>query len=314
MAITKEQIHSAADELDAAGKSPTLAEVRKLVGGGSFTTISEAMTEWKARRSAQPSVIRDPAPPAVVEKLTEFGAEVWAAAMELANTRLATEREALDGARGEMEAARAEAAELADQLTAELDESKAQVLVLGGANAKLTDEIGVLRASVSALTERAATAEARVDELRREIEHAHGEVDQIRQERNSAIELASTRANQVEKMGSDLAAADARSEGVARRLEEVEVALDRERATAEKFRSERDGALSSVRTSDDLLKQLRAQFEREQELHEKTRLALDASRGSAATLAGKIQALEELAGLRSGEKKASQAKKHERDN
>ena len=39
MAITTEQIWSAADALDAAGQSPTLAAVRKAVGGGSFTTI-----------------------------------------------------------------------------------------------------------------------------------------------------------------------------------------------------------------------------------------------------------------------------------
>lgn len=40
MAITKEQIFAVADELDAAGQNPTLASVRKQLGGGSFTTIS----------------------------------------------------------------------------------------------------------------------------------------------------------------------------------------------------------------------------------------------------------------------------------
>ena len=53
MAITREQIWNAADEIDAAGQNPTLAAVRKAVGGGSFTTIQDAMTEWKARRAAR---------------------------------------------------------------------------------------------------------------------------------------------------------------------------------------------------------------------------------------------------------------------
>ena len=47
MAISKEQIFAVADELDAAGQNPTLANVRKQLGSGSFTTISEAMNEWR---------------------------------------------------------------------------------------------------------------------------------------------------------------------------------------------------------------------------------------------------------------------------
>ncbi len=43
MAISKKSIFDAADALDAAGQRPTLAALRKAVGGGSFTTISEAI-------------------------------------------------------------------------------------------------------------------------------------------------------------------------------------------------------------------------------------------------------------------------------
>ena len=48
MAITKQDILAVADALDAEGVKPTLAAVRKKLGGGSFSTISEAMKEWKA--------------------------------------------------------------------------------------------------------------------------------------------------------------------------------------------------------------------------------------------------------------------------
>ena len=51
MAITKDQIFAVADEIDAAGQNATLAAVRKALGGGSFTTISEGMTEWRDRKS-----------------------------------------------------------------------------------------------------------------------------------------------------------------------------------------------------------------------------------------------------------------------
>jgi hypothetical protein len=50
MAFSKDDIFKAADTLDAAGQSPTLAAVRKALGGGSFTTISEPLNEWKAKR------------------------------------------------------------------------------------------------------------------------------------------------------------------------------------------------------------------------------------------------------------------------
>ena len=53
MALTKQDIWRCADELDAEGIRPTLAAVRKKLGSGSFTTISDAMAEWKRLCSDQ---------------------------------------------------------------------------------------------------------------------------------------------------------------------------------------------------------------------------------------------------------------------
>ena len=72
MAITKEQIFAVADELDAAGQNPTLASVRKQLGGGSFTTISEAMNEWRARKANQTTPIHKPTPTTITKKLTKL--------------------------------------------------------------------------------------------------------------------------------------------------------------------------------------------------------------------------------------------------
>ncbi|NHL90329.1 KfrA, partial [Salmonella enterica subsp. enterica serovar Dublin] len=41
----------AADELDAEGIRPTLAAVRKKLGSGSFTTISDAISDQRRSRS-----------------------------------------------------------------------------------------------------------------------------------------------------------------------------------------------------------------------------------------------------------------------
>ena len=107
MAVTKEQIFSAADELAAGGQKPTLEAIRQRVGG-SYTTISPALNEWKARQATAAAPLREPAPQAVADRLAELGADVWAVALDLANARLAVEREALEKARVELEADRAE--------------------------------------------------------------------------------------------------------------------------------------------------------------------------------------------------------------
>ena len=126
MALTKDQIFQAADQLAAAGTAPTLAAVRSAVGGGSYTTINEALKEWKAKQQATNAPIREPAPAAVATRLEELGADIWAVALELANARLTSEREALEATRQQLETAQQEATELADQLSAELETLQAQ--------------------------------------------------------------------------------------------------------------------------------------------------------------------------------------------
>jgi chromosome segregation ATPase len=150
MAITAEQIWAAADALDAAGQSPTLAAVRKAVGGGSFTTISEAMAQWRTRKADKSTPLREPAPPLVMERLAEVGADIWAAALDLANARLSSEREALEVARAELEASRLEAAQLADQLTVEVEDAKSSLEALHASETALQTQLGELKQTLAA--------------------------------------------------------------------------------------------------------------------------------------------------------------------
>jgi hypothetical protein len=62
MAVTKEQVFAAADQISVAGQRPTLEAVRKITGG-SYTTISPALNEWKARQATTAAPLREPAPP-----------------------------------------------------------------------------------------------------------------------------------------------------------------------------------------------------------------------------------------------------------
>lgn len=181
MPLTREQIWTAANELDAAGQKPTLAAVRKAVGGGSYTTIQEAMVEWRARRAAKELPAREPAPQAVADRLAELGAEVWAAALDLANARLASEREALDEARAEADAARVEAMELADQLTVDLDEATRRAAALEEAEQAACTEAEQLRQRLAAAESRCAELERQAAELRRENDQAQAAAGEARE-------------------------------------------------------------------------------------------------------------------------------------
>ena len=182
MAITKDQIFAAADELDAAGQSATLAAVRKALGGGSFTTISDAMAEWKARKAARDTPLREPPPPTLVDRLGVLGAEIWSAALELANGRLESEREALEAARAQLEADKAEAAELADQVTAELEVAKKALLAADATERAARGEAEELRTSLGQMSVQAATAEARAREIEKRADDLNAELARVHQQ------------------------------------------------------------------------------------------------------------------------------------
>ena len=181
MAITTADIHAAADRIVEAGQQPTLAAVRSALGGGSFTTISEAMKGWKAAQAAAAAPLREAAPAAVTERMGELAAEVWGVAIGMANDRLASEREALEVARQEMEQAQAEAVELADQVAAELDAARAQIEQQGAA-LKLAE---AQAAQLAAAQEAAHTAQAALAEAQK---RADGLAALLEQERAATKE------------------------------------------------------------------------------------------------------------------------------
>lgn len=185
MAITKEQIMAAADQIAAAGQNPTLEAVRQITGG-SYTTISPALNEWKARRKNEAIPLREPAPQSVSERLAEFGTEIWATALTMATDRLAIERESLEKARAEIEASQSEAVELADSLTAQLDEAKEKIRVLEKAAEMAKAEIEKLANQLMTVTERAAAAEARADEQSKALDQVRHEVINARSDLDKA--------------------------------------------------------------------------------------------------------------------------------
>lgn len=96
MALTTEQIHAIADQLYKQDIKPTLAEVREALGGGSFTTISEAMKSWREDNKNEQKLKQVDLPNAINDRLQALGADMWQNAIDIANDRLAKERDALE--------------------------------------------------------------------------------------------------------------------------------------------------------------------------------------------------------------------------
>lgn len=179
MAITKQAIFDAADALDAGGQRPTLAALRKAVGGGSFTTISEAMKEYWAVRALREAPVLEPAPAVVGERLSEVAGEIWALALQVANERLAAEREAFDAARAQAEQEKQEAVELADAVTAELETLQGKFSVLEEGERTARQEAVTQLEQLAASRERAATAEARAAEIERRADDLNAELARV---------------------------------------------------------------------------------------------------------------------------------------
>ena len=57
MAVSREQILEAADQIAAEGQRPTLDTVRKITGG-SYSTISPVLNEWKAQQKTNTTPIQ----------------------------------------------------------------------------------------------------------------------------------------------------------------------------------------------------------------------------------------------------------------
>lgn len=205
MAITTQDIHAVADRLAAEGQQPTLAAVRAALGGGSFTTISEAMKSWKAAQAAAAAPLREAAPAAVNERMGELAAEVWGVAIGMANDRLASEREALEVARLEMEQQQREAAELADQMAAEIELQKAQIEKDGEA-LKLAE---AQAAQLAAAQEAAHTAQAALAEAQKRADGLAAFLEQERAATKEAQAKVETAIAEAAELRGKLAAIEA---------------------------------------------------------------------------------------------------------
>jgi chromosome segregation ATPase len=175
MALSKDDIWAVADRLDAEGKAPTLAAVRKLLGKGSFTTISEAMREWHRRQKERADKAQEagPVPPDLDEAMRRFAQEVWASATDIARAQTLKLAHEYDQARKDWERERQELEAVAEDLSAALEQCQAKADEAASALADLLRRHAETEAQCLALKEQASEQQARIEELRQENQRLH---------------------------------------------------------------------------------------------------------------------------------------------
>ena len=127
MAITEQKIHDAADALIERGEKATLTNVRREVGGGSFSTISEGMASWRQSQEQEHALAQVELPEAVNERLQSAGRYLWEAAIAEAENRLQRERDALAEAREEMESRVQEARDYIAEMESEAAQYRQEI-------------------------------------------------------------------------------------------------------------------------------------------------------------------------------------------
>ncbi|EBJ8359407.1 hypothetical protein D0W10_23765 [Salmonella enterica] len=124
MAISKTDVFDACNMIYCAGQNVTLDAVRAITGG-SFSTISPLVKEWKAEQSGvNASLESGIARTDVPEKLTELLNTLWTAALSAASQKLEAERQLLNDYKTELENERHDLIYASDRIACELDDLK----------------------------------------------------------------------------------------------------------------------------------------------------------------------------------------------
>ncbi|EMH6901375.1 DNA-binding protein [Salmonella enterica] len=124
MAISKTDVFDACNMIYCAGQNVTLDAVRAITGG-SFSTISPLVKEWKAEQSGvNASLESGIARTDVPEKLTELLNTLWTAALATASQKLEAERQLLNDYKTELENERHDLIYASDRIACELDDLK----------------------------------------------------------------------------------------------------------------------------------------------------------------------------------------------
>jgi DNA repair exonuclease SbcCD ATPase subunit len=245
--VTDTMVFEVADRLTAAGEKVTNRAIWSAIGGGSMTTISQALRRWKDSQIlqvAQP-IERAPLPASIIDVLHEATAQLWDAALsetkseldqlaQATNARVAEAQSERDDTLTELQTT----AEELEQVKAERDgalaeiDSKAQQLAANATEiTRLQAALNAQALATSDATHRAETAEAARAELQARVE----QITSLLADEQTARRQAETDANMLRadtsKLTAVLEASERRGADIEARANARELATSHEIAT-----------------------------------------------------------------------------------
>lgn len=180
MAITREHIFQAADQLSARGEKVTYVALQRALGGGSFSTIREYLPEWKTQQISRTLEPEEPMPSALQSHLAAFGNQVWTLALQSANARLSEERGAMETLRQELEAELREALEQSHDYDMRLTDATHRLREYAAQENDAKDHIREIQVRLSNAEGHVAQLEKELGTLRAEKEQALADTVQAR--------------------------------------------------------------------------------------------------------------------------------------
>ena len=166
--VSDDMVFEIAEQLTAKGEKVTNRAVWSAIGGGSMTTISNALRRWRENQELQvnQSIERTPLPAAMVEVLHHAAAQLWDAAQTETKAELEQLAQATNARIAEAHSERDEALAELQATAEELEQTKAEL----GALQVVTDELRAQTVLVTEAIHRAETAEAVNVELNARVE------------------------------------------------------------------------------------------------------------------------------------------------
>jgi chromosome segregation ATPase len=211
MAITREQILETASKLAEQGIKPTQTNVRESLGGGSFTTISEVLREWRQEQDQTAQLQQVVIPSDITDKTSLLVAQIWETAQNLANDRLLKEREALEHKEALINAEIDESNKIIEtleneqaELTAQLDTLTNDNSLLNGKNNELESFNNSLNTQLTTEKARSHQLQARLDEQIAKIEHLTAELATATANATTAQVQATEHAQRADKATAEL--------------------------------------------------------------------------------------------------------------
>lgn len=237
--VTDETVFEIADDLTAKGEKVTNRAVWSAIGGGSMTTINQALRRWKEHQVlqvAQP-IERTPLPASLVDVLHNAAAQLWDAALaetkseleqlaQATNARISEAQSERDDTLAELQTTAEELEQVKSERDTALEEINSKVEQLTASTTEITRLQTELKAQILATTQathRAETAEAAKIELLARVEQITslltGEQTARQQAETDATALQSMLSKQTAELeASDRRAADIETRAAAQAL------------------------------------------------------------------------------------------------